>query len=85
MNIVQVINEIWTKISELIYDPQAHSKKDAAWKDVVSSKLKSLAMFKGNKDWLFDRLTVADFILSEVTYYVEAVYPNEYKSLTFLQ
>ena len=43
MNIVQVINEIWTKISELIYDPQAHSKKDAAWKDVVSSKLKSLA------------------------------------------
>lgn len=61
---MQVINEIWTKIGELIYDPQVQSKKDGVWNEAISSKLKYLAIFKGNKDWLFDRLTVADFVLS---------------------
>ena len=52
------------------------TKKDSFWKDSISTKLKYLSIFKGNKEWLFDRLTISDFFLVELSYYVEAVYPN---------
>jgi hypothetical protein len=46
--------------------------------------MKRLATFRGNKEWLLDRITLADFVLAELSFYVEKVFPNEYKNLQFL-
>jgi glutathione S-transferase len=46
--------------------------------------MKRLATFRGSKEWLFDRITLADFVLAEVSHFIEGVFPNEYKNLQFL-
>jgi len=54
------------------------------FKESISERLKRLQALRGNKDWLLDRLTLADFALAELSYYIESVFPNEYKNLNFL-
>jgi hypothetical protein len=54
------------------------------WKK-VGPKMEYLEKFKGKNDWLFGYLTLADFLLAEVSYYVENIYPEIYKSMKFLQ
>ena len=43
-----------------------------------------MGVFRGNKEWLFDRITFPDFLLVELSYYIETVFPSEYKNLKFL-
>lgn len=50
----------------------------------VTPKLNSLAKFIGEKNTVFDYLTLVDFILAERSYYVEFLFPEQYKSWEFL-
>lgn len=82
--VVGVIRDIFEHMSLLVYDPKPNVKKEEIWKESISDQLKSVAALRGNKDWLFDRVTLPDFILAELSYYIEAIYPTEYKNLKFL-
>lgn len=46
--------------------------------------MENLAKFKGKKTWLFNYLTVADFLLVETSYYIENIYKEQYQTLKFL-
>lgn len=47
--------------------------------------MENLAKFKGKNVWLFNYLTVADFLLVEASYYIENIYKEQYQTLKFLQ
>ena len=48
-------------------------------------KLQQLNAFVGERDFAFGYLTLADFLISEGSHYLERLYPEEYKTLPFLQ
>lgn len=41
--------------------------------------MENVVKFLGDKDWLLGYLTWADFKLVEAIYYLEGIWPNEYK------
>jgi glutathione S-transferase len=84
MSVCSIIKDLYESINRLIYDPQSNTKKEEVYKEIVSDKMKYLSTFRGKKEWLFDRLTLPDFMLAELSYYIESVFPNEYKNLSFL-
>lgn len=84
LNLVGVINDIRDKVIAIIFSPEGAALLEKTWKETVSPKLENLAKFKGNKPWLYNYLTIADFILAEVSHYIENVYKEHYQTLTFL-
>jgi hypothetical protein len=40
---------------------------------------------KGNREWLFGYLTLADFLFVEMSYYLENIYNKEFKTMHFVQ
>lgn len=84
LNMVGVINECIEKLSLIAYSPNGATLLEKTWKETLQPKLDALAKFKGNKEWLFGFLTLADFLLVEMGYYVENIYRDEFKKLAFL-
>jgi glutathione S-transferase len=48
------------------------------------AKLEELSKSVGEKNFVLGYLTLADFIVTEESHYIERVYPEEYKKLPFL-
>lgn len=80
LNLVGVIDECLNKLVTAAYTGTGIEK---AWKE-VQPKLEYLGKYKGNREWLFGYLTLADFLLVETGYYVEKIYPQEFKTFSFL-
>jgi hypothetical protein len=40
---------------------------------------------KNKNDFALGYLTLVDFVIAEVSYYIASLYPEHYKNLTFLQ
>ena len=38
-----------------------------------------------NQEWVLGYLSLADFVVAEDSHYIQRVYPEEYKSWTYLQ
>lgn len=51
----------------------------------AAEKFELLGHYKGGKEWLMPYLTVADFLLAELSYYVKKMYPESYGQFGFLQ
>lgn len=85
LNLVGVISDIRDKLVAIVFNPDGATLLEKTWKETVQPKLANLAKFKGNKTWLYDYLTIADFMLAEVSYYIENVYKEHYQTETFLQ
>lgn len=83
-NVAKVVGEILDKVNEICYSktPEEGKKENH---DFFKAKLELLGKFKGNKEWLTGKLTVADFVLVEASYYLEQVYPEFFKEYGFLK
>ena len=71
-------------VGKLFFDPEYESKVKQTW-ELVKPKLDFFQKFVGEKEWTLGYLTLADFIIAENSYYLEKVYPEEYKSYPALQ
>jgi glutathione S-transferase len=80
LNLVGVIEECLNKLVTTAY---TGADVDKTWK-LVQPKLDYLRKYKANRDWLFGYLTLADFLLVEMGYYVERIYPEQFKTFPFL-
>lgn len=52
--------------------------------ETVTPKFNSLAKFTGERNTVLEYLTLVDFILAERSYYVEFLFPEQYKTWEFL-
>lgn len=84
LNVVEVVLDMLHRIEHLIYDQHSHSKREEIWKRHINPNMKRLATFRGNREFVFDRITLVDFVLAELSHFIEGVFPNEYKNLQFL-
>lgn len=84
LNLLGVIGECIDKLSTIAYSPDGAKLLEKTWKDTLAPKLENLAKYKGKKTWVFNYLTVADFLLVEASYYIENIYKEQYQTLKFL-
>ena len=49
------------------------------------AKLEQLNKFVGEKSFVLGYLSLADFVVAEDSHYIERVFPEEYKTLPFMQ
>lgn len=57
---------------------------EKTWKETLQPKLTYLANYKGKKQWLFGFLTLADFLFVEMGYYLQNIYPEQFKNFPFI-
>jgi glutathione S-transferase len=81
-SILGVVDDIWTEIAKNFWKKDEEVIKQTLEK--VTPKLNSLAKFIGERNTAFEYLTLADFIISERSYFVEFLFPEQYKSWEFL-
>ena len=77
--IIGVLEDIRTAVAKLFNDKEYETKLKEAW-EKVKPKLDNLQKFVGNKDWYLGYLTLADFGIAELSYYVEKLFPEEFKT-----
>ncbi len=75
LNLVGVIDECFRELATLGYSQNYSTLLADKWKKIIGPKMEYLENFKGKNDWLFGYLTLADFLLAEVSYYIENIYP----------
>lgn len=80
LNLVGVIEECLNKLVTVAYTGAGMEK---TWKE-LQPKMEYLSKYKGKREWLFGYLTLADFLLVEMSYYLEKLYPQEFKNFFFL-
>jgi glutathione S-transferase len=84
MNINGVLNECFDNVVKILYVADGLKAKEAAYKDKFKPKLDYLEKFLGNNNWLLGYPTYADFVLVELSYYFEHIYPELFPQLKFL-
>jgi glutathione S-transferase len=83
INATGVIMDIMEEMHRMAYDKSPEMLRTKTWES-TKPKLQQLSHFKGKKEWLFDRLTLADFMLSEMSFYIENMFPEGFKEFPFL-
>jgi glutathione S-transferase len=84
MNVVGVVSDLLETINKMAYDKDPEALREKTW-ELLASKLEYLKKFKGNKEWLFDRLTLADFLVSELSHYIEFIFSDRFGQFVFLK
>ena len=81
-SLLGVVDDIWTEIAKSFWKKDEEVVKQTLEK--ITPKLNNLSKFIGEKHTVFEHLTLVDFILCERSYYVEFLFPEQYKSWEFL-
>ena len=79
---------LFTEISGTIIGTFFNKEWEAAKGPLLEKyqdKLDQLNKFVGGKEWVMGYLTLADFVVAEHSYYIQTIYPEQYKTWTFLQ
>ena len=76
-NLVGVIADCNDAFAAILYQKNGLSLRDANWKR-IEPKLQAILKFKGESKWLLPYLSWPDFTLSELTNYIENIYPQHY-------
>lgn len=84
INVQLILIEMFDKLNQVAYSPQTPESKEKIWKENIVPKLQYLSKFKGSYEWIFGRLTLPDFLLTEISFYIENIYPGNYKEFPFL-
>lgn len=84
INVYSILIEMFDKLNQVAYSPQTPESIEKTWKENIAPKLQYISKFKGNYEWIFGRLTLPDFLLVEISFYIENVFPNHYKEFSFL-
>jgi glutathione S-transferase len=81
-SILGVVDDIWSEMAKSFWKKDEEVIKQTLEK--VTPKLNNLAKFIGERKTAFEYLTLADFIIGERSYYVEFLFPEQYKNWGFL-
>jgi hypothetical protein len=81
-SVLGVFDDIWAEVAKNFWKKDEEAVKQSLTK--VTPKLNFLAKFVGEKSTVFDYLTVVDFVLAERSHYLEALFPEQYKSWEFM-
>lgn len=81
---LSVFNEITGDIRGLFFNKEWETAKVETLKK-YSDKLDQLEKFVGEKNHVLGYLSLGDFIVTEFSYYIETVYPEEFKKWSFLK
>lgn len=84
LNIEGLLNDVLDNLLKIIYTPKGLELKDSLF-EKIRPKITQLCKFNGNKEWLLGYLTLVDFLLVEIAYYIEQVYPALYAKEPFLK
>lgn len=77
--IIGVLDDVRTNVAKLFFDKDYEAKLKETW-EKVQPKFNYLEKFVGDKEWTLGYLTLADFIISELSNYFAKLYPEEYKA-----
>lgn len=82
--LIGVFTDVRTALMPLVFDPEWKNKlNDAVAK--ITPKLDELSKFYGDNEFSLGYLTLADFYISEFSYYVENIAPEVYAKYSFLK
>jgi glutathione S-transferase len=81
-NILGVASDIFKEIRTLMFNPNWAELK-AATLEKFRPKFEFLKKFVGDKEFALGYLTLADFVLSELLYFVDLIFPEEKANLEF--
>ena len=82
-NVSGVLQEAGNHMVPLFWNPKYEELKGAAW-DKVKPKLDLIAKFVGERDFVIGYLTLLDFRISEISHYLETMFPEQFKEYPFL-
>lgn len=80
--ILGVLKDGVTDIVSLFFNPE-HEKAKTAVLEKSKTKFEYLQKFIGEKNHALGYLTLTDFVIAENAYYVEKIFPEEYKTWPF--
>lgn len=83
-SILSIFEEATAAVRGLFFNKDYETAKTAVF-DKYKPKLELLSKFIGEKQFVLGYLTLADFIIAEDSNYIERLFPEEYKALSFLQ
>lgn len=83
-SILGVLGDVRTQIAPLFWNPKYQEALPAAL-EKAEPKLKQLNEFYGNNTYALGYLTLADFQVSEFSYFVEKIAPEVYAKYPFLE
>lgn len=81
---LSIFLEVTGEIKGLFFNKD-HANAKGPLMEKYKPKLEYLQKFIGSKEWAMGYLTLIDFIIAEDSNYIEAVYPEEAKTFSFLK
>lgn len=81
---LSIFTEFTGAVTGLFFDKDHATAKGPLF-EKHKDKLEQLASFVGDKSFVLGYLTLADFIVSEGSVYIETIYPEESKAFPFLK
>lgn len=81
-SVLGLFDDIWSELAKNFWKKDELVIKQTLEK--ITPKLNYLAKFIGERNTVFEYLTLIDFILAERSYYIEFLFPEQYKSWEFL-
>ena len=83
-NVIYVVLDLWGPIVQLFFNKKWEDEKTAVFYK-LKSKLDKIEKFINWKATSLGYLTLADFFISEFSYYVEKLFPADYKKYKSMQ
>lgn len=81
-SVLGVVDDIWAEFAKNFWKKDEEVIKQTLEK--ITPKFNYLAKFVGERNTVFEYLTLVDFVLAERSYYFEFLFPEQYKSWEFL-
>jgi glutathione S-transferase len=78
-NIIGVIDDISTPTAQLCFNDKFNDEKEKVFTDKIKAKVDYIYKFLGDKEWLLDYLTLADFKIAEAVNYLQGIWPEHFK------
>jgi glutathione S-transferase len=83
LSVSGVITDVIDEMNKMVYDKSPEMMR-AKTLEFIKPKLQQLSHFRGKKEFIFGRLTLADFLVSEMSSYVEHIFPEIVKEFPIL-
>jgi len=80
---LSIFTEISSAIKGLFWNKDWENAKGAVL-EKYQGKLADLEKFVGGKEWALGYLTLIDFVVAEDSHYIQRIFPEQYKTWTFL-